>query len=149
MNLSIVAVALIAALCTSCSKSPSGETSQATSSQATSGADSSLPVLTVVDKPADGATVKNTLEVSGWVLASEGVRSVSVQLDKTVVPAQVDLPRSDVAQAYPAYHTQNPGWRVVISLADVTPGRHQLSISAETKSGKIVGIKTTTINVDR
>lgn len=142
MRFIVVAVVVCGLMC-SCSRTSGNGNEAAANASAPQ-----LDVLTCVDKPSDGETVSGVLEVTGWALIPEGTRSVTVTLDgSTQFPAQINVPRPDVAQAHPQYKNEKAGWMATIPLRDVNPGPHAISISAVSATGKAIGITSSKVIV--
>jgi hypothetical protein len=55
-----------------------------------------------VDEPGDGV-VGPRVRIRGWALASSGILAVELRFERQVFPAQIGLPRHDVAEVRPGY----------------------------------------------
>src|SRR5262249_49453970 len=80
------------------------------------------------------------VRVSGWVLARPQPEVVRLQLGTTkTVLAHCTEPRDDVAKAFPAYATENCGFRVSTSLASLPVGRHLIALDVGTNQTFEIG----------
>ncbi len=86
-----------------------------------------------MDVPANGATVKNVLNSTGWAIADGGVASVGIYVDgRYIEDAAIRLPRPDVLKASPGNTDgENTGWTANVNLSDFKPGLHVITAEFE------------------
>lgn len=92
--------------------------------------DSDTPSIGFVDKPVEDIIRQTNLSMNGWVLDKEGIESVAVILDNNQhFPAQIGIPRQDVAAIYPSYPGgATSGFEVVLNLPPSLTGKHDLQV---------------------
>jgi glycosyltransferase involved in cell wall biosynthesis len=97
----------------------------------------SVALAGTMDAPADGARVRESLSVDGWVLvhpaAMGSVLEIEVSVDgQTVAAVPNRLPRSDVHAHHPALAPFNPdpGFQVPLLLHGLSPGEHHVGCTA-------------------
>lgn len=81
--------------------------------------------------PIDEIEVGQTVYALGWTLfGGNGPLQVAVAIDGDTTPdvTRTFVDRPDVRQVVP--HTGRAGWHIPIETANLTPGRHQLSVLA-------------------
>jgi hypothetical protein len=91
------------------------------------------PFHLVLDEPAlDGCSVSGLVTVAGWAAgAAPGIRVEVWCAGLQFGVAQVGLPRPDVAAAHPELvDPDRSGFAVVVDLASLSPGTHELSVRA-------------------
>jgi hypothetical protein len=107
-----------------------------------------LPLRGVIDMPADGARVRDRLNIGGWVLWGKGVKTVHILIDgNEMAVAQVNIPRPDVEHALPEYHNPAAGWGAAINLAPLKPGKHIATIRISSYTAEVQTLNTLTIFV--
>jgi hypothetical protein len=89
-----------------------------------------------IDRPRPDASFGPSLAVGGWALASEHIRMVSIDIDRTRIGSVTPfLPRPDVDAIYPQSPDKYKGWRITVDTSKVTPGAHELEVRALTSAG--------------
>ncbi len=88
----------------------------------------------VVDTPQPNETVKNKFIASGWAIADDGIKRVSVYVDLAyLTDCNYGISRPDVAQAMKTSNDK-AGWNVELNLS---PGKHEVVIEAESLKGAV------------
>ncbi|GEM_PF-6116377 len=84
----------------------------------------------VLDFPKEDQPVAKSLQVRGWVLASDPDEvEIRIDLDGRAMTAEIfRTPRPDVHKVYPEFEHSNPqpGYIAVLNLESVAPGKHKL-----------------------
>lgn len=104
--------------------------------------DEKIAVLGRVESTNDSAVVHDSLELSGWAIAKDGVCQIRVLIDGILVGlADERYERLDVARLYPGY-PEHPyaGWRAKIDTRFLTPGWHETIVQVATASGAVFEI---------
>jgi len=100
-------------------------------------------VLGVIDNPADVAELKvqrdSVLGLSGWTVATNRgsrVQRLAILVDGVEVAQVVDFfSRPDVSDAYNRPDFENSGWRAMVPLSGLQPGKHVLQARAIASDG--------------
>jgi beta-N-acetylglucosaminidase len=101
-----------------------------------------------LDRPANNATVKGDIPVSGWFLDGNGAARIEVLADgKIIGNAEYGLERLDVLKAYPDYENANSGFSYNLNTKNFTNGTHTLTVRGVNSVGTITNIKTITVDV--
>ncbi|HET9046680.1 MAG TPA: hypothetical protein VFO33_06960, partial [Casimicrobiaceae bacterium] len=99
------------------------------------------PPIGAIDVPGSEAVIGPRFTISGWALASAGVRAVELRGEGLVLEAAIGIARPDVAQVKPGYpDTANSGFEFTGDLTShpAPPGtdRRVLSVVAIAKDGR-------------
>jgi hypothetical protein len=107
-----------------------------------------LPPVGVIDSPPPGATLSKNIKMSGWAFDNEGVQSVEILLDQSIVVATAMLgqARPDVAAYYPSAPA-NSGWSASVRAATLGPGTHVLSLRLTDIHGNVAVTASRTVTV--
>ena len=77
------------------------------------------------------------IHVSGWTLASDGIRAVEVRVDGHAYAARYGIARPDVARAKPGFpDTAASGFAFDGEFADAAPERHDIAVIAISRTGR-------------
>ena len=101
--------------------------------------DASIPVA--VDAPADGASLKGSLDVTGWCQLRGGgaVEPVEFRIDGVLstVRSLERTPRPDVAAAIPDVgDAARAGYAARLDASDLAPGPHDLKVTFRAFDGR-------------
>ncbi len=113
----------------------------------------------IIEFPAEGATVSGFVGVSGFALNGNLVSNVDLFVDGTAdanrvtAPggANINLPRPDVIQAFPAYGGTagaNPGWVMSFRAANYSNGVHTLFVRITDVTGCCFFLTPRTVRID-
>jgi hypothetical protein len=97
------------------------------------------PAVTIgaIDAPVEEAVVGTALHVSGWTLASDGIRGVEVRIDGKPYAAYYGAARAEVAREKPGFpDSANPGFAFDGEFAELAPERHHVAVVAISNSGR-------------
>jgi len=97
------------------------------------------PPVTIgaIDAPAAEAVAGTALHVSGWALASDGIRGVEVRVDARPYAARYGIARPDVAHEKPGFPDTNAsGFAFDGEFAELAPERHDVAVVAISKAGR-------------
>lgn len=121
----------------------------------------SCPAQTIgtVEAPADGATVSGYVQVKGFALDGNLVSNVDLYIDGTaeanrVTPpggANINLPRPDVIQAFPAYAGTagfRPGFEMSFKASNYSNGTHTLYVRITDVTGCCYFLAPRTVRID-
>ncbi|HVT59361.1 MAG TPA: hypothetical protein VHR45_13290 [Thermoanaerobaculia bacterium] len=101
------------------------------------------PSIGHIDNPTIGLLYSGLVIVSGWAVDFEGVATVEVLVDGTVLGfANLGLPRPDITADYPSYPAfPGPGWDFALDSTKLSNGVHELSVVVldSTGSNTIIG----------
>lgn len=109
-----------------------------------------LPIESYIDSPKNNQLINgNTVNVSGWALADDGLAKVEVRsvnnANALLASTSNFAARPDVQAAYPQYNTLNSGFSVNADTSNLPAGHNTLRIVFTTKTGRIssktIGIK--------
>ncbi len=93
-------------------------------------------IIGAVDVPALESVIGNTVTISGWALAPDGVRGVDVRVDGHSLAARYGISRIDVGAAKPGYPDSNfAGFSFQAHFPDLSLARHSIEIVAIDKHG--------------
>jgi|GEM_PF-1544614 beta-N-acetylglucosaminidase len=109
-----------------------------------------LPSIVCIDTPQDNSKISNnTLNVVGWSLNSNGVKSVQVSIDgKNSVNANTGLSRPDVARVYPKYNgATNSGYGLSLNMSQLTNGTHTITVTSNGNDGSSISKNLTIYKV--
>jgi hypothetical protein len=115
--------------------------------------------LGAIEIPVEGALVSGYVPVSGFALNGNLVSNVDLYVDGTAdqnlvtAPggANINLPRADVIQAFPAYAGTagvNPGWQMSFRAANYSNGFHTLFVRITDVTGCCYFLAARTIRID-
>ncbi len=115
--------------------------------------------LGTIELPADGATVFGWVRVQGFALDGNLVSNVNVYVDGTdsvdlvTEPggANINLPRPDVMQAFPAYlgtPGANPGFEIGFLASNYSNGTHTIYIQIIDVTGCCYFLAPVTVTID-
>jgi Bacterial Ig domain len=98
----------------------------------------------VVDSPLEGATLKGTSSISGWVICEDGIKAVRLYLDRRFIEdAKLGGSRPDVNKAFPGFPSgDTPGWSASIDASTIVAGSHQITVQAESNKGAVRELAT-------
>ncbi|WP_251551942.1 Ig-like domain-containing protein [Neobacillus muris] len=106
------------------------------------------PIRGYMDSPANGSSIKEDVEVSGWFLDASGVSKIEVLVDgKSMGEAQYGIPRNDVYSAFPEYQTPNPGYKFTLKTKNLSNGQHTVQVKETGKNGAVNTLDRVTVNV--
>ncbi len=85
------------------------------------------------------------MTLTGWVVASSGVRQVVVQVDGVDIGQAIyGLPRPDVTAVYPGFPDSGfPGFGYNLNSTDFRNGQHQVSVKVFTNAGRTLELNGT------
>ncbi len=117
-------------------------------------ASASAETMFWLDTPPNGATVAGVVEVAGWILDDRGVSNIDLYVDGVfVAPADLNIPRYDVLQAYPWYAGTEigrfPGFSVSFNAEALTGGSHLLFVRVRFSDGSTTDFGNRFVNVDK
>ena len=115
--------------------------------------------LGAVEVPVEGALVSGYVQVSGFALNGNLVSNVDLYVDGTAdqnrvtAPggANINLPRADVIQAFPAYAGtagSDPGWQMSFRAANYSNGFHTLFVRITDVTGCCYFLAARTVRID-
>ncbi|HEX7578722.1 MAG TPA: hypothetical protein VF580_01890, partial [Thermoanaerobaculia bacterium] len=115
--------------------------------------------LGTVEVPVEGALVSGYVRVSGFALDGNLVSNVDLFIDGTADQNQVtapgganiNLPRADVIQAFPAYAGtagSDPGWEMSFRAANYSNGFHTLLVRITDVTGCCYFLAPRTVRID-
>jgi hypothetical protein len=88
-------------------------------------------LIASVDQPLPGAKIFGTVPVTGWVVGSEGVRRISVYVDRAFVQSVAPNGlRTDVDSLYPQARDRYKGWGTLVDMSKFVPGQHEIEVRA-------------------
>lgn len=104
-----------------------------------------------VNVPVSGQAITGKVDVTGWALSEAGIESVSIYVDRTfVADCSTGLSRPDVAKAYPDMAASGvSGWTVTFDSTNFSPGWHDLTVQAKSKTGATRDLASLPILVQR
>src|SRR6516165_170370 len=78
------------------------------------------------------------IEIRGWALALDGVRSVEIYCDTTLLgAAAIGLRRRDVCEIFPHIRdSRRSGFQYVLDTTRIANGAHELTILGRTTKGR-------------
>lgn len=90
------------------------------------------------------------LNVSGWALLQDGVKTIELYLDNNKLGnAEIGLPRPDVSSTYPGYtNGQNSGFKFEKNLNEFAPGNHAMTIKVIGNDGSVYS-ENYSINIEK
>jgi beta-N-acetylglucosaminidase/uncharacterized protein YggL (DUF469 family) len=115
-----------------------------------SAAAATLPAIGYIDLPISGSTINGISNVQGWFLDGSGVAKIEVLIDgKSVGTATDQIPRPDVANAYPNYQNANSGYQYALDTRTLTNGQHLLTVRETGNNGVTTDVNSqvNTLNV--
>ena len=103
-----------------------------------------------LDNPNNNSISSGTLRVSGWALASSGVKEVRVYVDgKDLGTVNYGTTRTDVNNAYPGYPSgNNAGFEGSVNLSNISAGTKKVIVKITANDGTSQSIERT-IKVER
>ncbi|MFC3904557.1 N-acetylmuramoyl-L-alanine amidase [Clostridium disporicum] len=103
-----------------------------------------------LDNPNNNSISSGTLRVSGWALASSGVKEVRVYVDgKDLGTVNYGTTRTDVNNAYPGYPSgNNAGFEGSVNLSNISAGTKRVIVKITANDGTSQSIERT-IKVER
>ncbi|MBE6049645.1 MAG: N-acetylmuramoyl-L-alanine amidase [Clostridium sp.] len=91
-----------------------------------------------VNNPRDNSTItQNTLDVVGWSLSGENIKSINFYIDNNLIGSTIpNISRVDVAKVYPQYpNVENSGFKKTLDISSVGNGTRTLRVEQVTDSG--------------
>jgi hypothetical protein len=105
-----------------------------------------------IDAPADAATLSGLVLVRGWSLSDDDIARVDLYVDDQYqYPANINLPRVDIEQAYPNWpgiEGRKPGFIIGFASQRFPDGAHTLSAIVTTIGNKTAELGRRTILID-
>lgn len=84
----------------------------------------------------DSPPLSGKIKVAGWAVAETGIEKIEVSVGGKLYPAKSGLRRHDISLQYPTYlNSELSGFRVVIDIAHLPAGPHDVQIYATTRQG--------------
>ena len=98
-----------------------------------------------LDNPNNNSISSGTLRVSGWALASSGVKEVRVYVDgKDLGTVNYGTTRTDVNNAYPGYPSgNNAGFEGSVNLSNISAGTKRVIVKITANDGTSQSIERT------
>ena len=98
-----------------------------------------------LDNPNNNSISSGTLRVSGWALASSGVKEVRVYVDgKDLGTVNYGTTRTDVNNAYPGYPSgNNAGFEGSVNLSNISAGTKKVIVKITANDGTSQSIERT------
>jgi hypothetical protein len=83
-----------------------------------------------VESPKPGEGLRESVRVSGWAIADQGVQRIDVYWDDSLAATtHTGVSRPDVQKEYPnARDGATSGFDLTLSLSALSPGAHQLTV---------------------
>ncbi len=103
-----------------------------------------------LETPQDGTTVYGIVEVKGWVLDLNAVDNIKIYVDGAyVATSDINLPRPDVLNVFPAYAAAdpNPGFWTSFAAMRYTNGAHVLTVVVTESANPNNPITIATVNL--
>ena len=96
-----------------------------------------------LDEPTNNAIARGTLKISGWALASSGVKEVRVYVDgKDLGTISYGTKRTDVNNVYPGYSSgDNAGFNGTVNISSISNGNKKLTVKITSNDGSIQNIE--------
>ncbi|MDP4103590.1 MAG: Ig-like domain-containing protein [Bacillota bacterium] len=95
-----------------------------------------FPAKGYIDLPTSGSSINGISNVEGWFLDGNGVAKIEVLIDgKSFGTATDNLPRPDVASAFPEYQNPNSGYQYALDTRSLTNGQHLLTVRETGNNG--------------
>ena len=96
-----------------------------------------------LDEPTNNAIARGTLKISGWALASSGVKEVRVYVDgKDLGTIPYGTKRTDVNNVYPGYSSgDNAGFNGTVNISSVSNGNKKLTVKITANDGSVQNIE--------
>ena len=107
-----------------------------------------------VDVPTDGAKVKPTFNISGWVMTDDEESKIKVYIDgKEQTIKSIDRKeRNDVIKAIPGYggsaKNPKPGYTIKLENTNLNNGKHTLKVDVVSRENKTISTFSTSINYE-
>ena len=107
-----------------------------------------------VDVPTDGAKVKPTFNISGWVMTDDEESKIKVYIDgKEQTIKSIDRKeRNDVIKAIPGYggsaKNPKPGYTIKLENTNLNNGKHILRVDVISRENKVLSTFSTIINYE-
>lgn len=107
-----------------------------------------------VDVPTDGAKVKPTFNISGWVMTDDEESKIKVYIDgKEQTIKSIDRKeRNDVIKAIPGYgesaKNPKPGYTIKLENTNFNNGKHILRVDVVSRENKTISTFSTSINYE-
>ena len=107
-----------------------------------------------VDVPTDGAKVKPTFNISGWVMTDDEESKIKVYIDgKEQTIKSIDRKeRNDVIKAIPGYggsvKNPKPGYTIKLENTNFNNGKHILRVDVVSRENKTISTFSTIINYE-
>ncbi|WP_294381915.1 Ig-like domain-containing protein, partial [uncultured Clostridium sp.] len=98
-----------------------------------------------LDEPTNNAIARGTLKISGWALASSGVKEVRVYVDgKDLGTISYGTKRTDVNNVYPGYSSgDNAGFNGTVNISSISNGNKKLTVKITSNDGAVQTIDRT------
>ena len=96
-----------------------------------------------LDEPTNNAIARGTLKISGWALASSGVKEVRVYVDgKDLGTIPYGTKRTDVNNVYPGYSSgDNAGFNGTVNISSISNGNKKLTVKITANDGSVQNIE--------
>ena len=96
-----------------------------------------------LDEPTNNTIARGTLKISGWALASSGVKEVRVYVDgKDLGTVTYGVRRVDVNKVYPGYPSgDNGGFNGTVNISSISNGNKKLTVKITSNDGTIQSIE--------
>ena len=96
-----------------------------------------------LDEPTNNTISRGTLKISGWALASSGVKEVRVYVDgKDLGTIPYGTKRVDVNNVYPGYSSgDNAGFNGTVNISSVSNGNKKLTVKITANDGSVQNIE--------
>jgi hypothetical protein len=142
-----MAVVACCFLVISCSRSSTNRSAAVTAAKQSPA--SELPFMGFVDIPAVGASLSKQMDIGGWALWGEGLRSVDILIDgqPTGAAIQINVARPDVARVHPEYGNPAAGWGGRVDISQIPAGKHTVTVRASSNTGNTRDVQTFAILV--
>ena len=91
-----------------------------------------------LDKPSQGSSWSDKIDVSGWALLNSDIKEVNVLVDgKFVGKGDLGVERQDVAAVYPLYKNDNSGFKYSIDGSQLADGNHVVRVELVVSDGNM------------
>ena len=96
-----------------------------------------------LDEPTNNTISRGTLKISGWALASSGVKEVRVYVDgKDLGTIPYGTKRTDVNNVYPGYSSgDNAGFNGTVNISSISNGNKKLTVKITANDGSVQNIE--------
>ncbi len=106
----------------------------------------SLPIYNMPDNLGMNTKIFGNYEIRGWALADEPIKEINIVVDGNKVgTANYGNLRNDVYNLFPEYNNRNSGYSFNLNAVNLSAGKHEISVSVVTHSGKQNTVKRTVV----